>query len=231
MKIDLTRTLLSGHWLLLINWKKGYFNLVKKQNKQQKLVTGKDHAKFNKRQKFYSKFLRKYNSLKEKDNLDSIIPLTMNKKFTFPEYDDLSLLLLDFVEQEEENVDTDTETDNSSEEEFSKDGNLEIPFIDDGYFLIEKFKSKELELVCQETFEDEDGNVRKGLSSNADYNYQSAYNFGIRILKADKLSKSLEKEAESPTDYVIEVKTKIIERRTRYNRPHKPFFTRRRRRW
>ena len=201
-----------------------------KKQKKQELVTGKDHAKFNKRQRFYSKFLRKCNSLSEKEELDSIIPLTMNKKFIFPEYDDLSLLLLEHVSEGEVDEEESVSADNTT---FSKDGNLEIPFIDDGYFLIEKIKSKELELICQETFEDEEGNVRKGSGSgtgNDDYNYQSAYNFGIRILEADKLSKTLEKEAETPTEYEIEVKTKTIDRRRHYHRPHKPFFTRRRRR-
>ena len=75
--------------------------MVKKVQKQ-KLVTGKDHAKFNKRQRFYNKFLRLVNNLKENDELESIISLTMKKKSVFPEYDDLSMLFLDLVSDQEE---------------------------------------------------------------------------------------------------------------------------------
>jgi len=194
-------------------------------SKKQKLVTGKDLAKFNKRQRFYSKFLRISNNLNEKNKLDTIIPLTMNKKFVFPEYDDLSLLFIDHIEKKQE----DEESENSKVIEFTKEGALALPFIDEAYFLVEMVKSKTIELVYQETYENDDGSQRKGSAGSIDaYNYQSAYNWGVRILDYEKLSKSLEKEAEKPTTYKIEVKMKKIIRKKKYHKPWKPFRTRRR---
>jgi hypothetical protein len=156
----------------------------------------------------------------------------MNKKFVFPEYDDLSLLFLEYIDLKKENDEETEETEESENEqiEFSKEGALALPFLDEAYFLVEMIKSNIIELVYQETFENDDGSQRKGSAGSLDaYNYQSAYNWGVRILNFDKLAKTLEKEAEDPTIYTIEVKMKKIIRKKKYAKPWKPFRTRRRR--
>ena len=203
--------------------------MVKKVQKQ-KLVTGKDHAKFNKRQRFYNKFLRLVNNLKENDELESIISLTMKKKSVFPEYDDLSMLFLDLVSDQEEGDDTEQDSSEPVEKiDFSKGKTLEMPFIDEGYFIVNNVKEEILDLVYKETFENEDGGQRKGSAGSLEaYNYQSAYNWGLMILDYDKLVKSLKKEADEPSTYKIEVKMKKIERKRKYKKPWKPFRTRRR---
>ena len=185
----------------------------------QKVITGKEQAKINQRQRFYNKFLRKCISLSEKNELDTIIPLTMNKQFVFPEYDDLSLLFMEVVKE------NDVEN-----EVFTKDDALALPFLDEGYYFAEKVKSNEIELLFQETLEDEDGAPRKGSTGAVDdYNYQKAYNWGFRILNAETLKTSLEKEIETPTEYKIVIKMKKIphKRRNEFTKPWKPFRRRR----
>ena len=185
-------------------------------NKTQTKLTGKEQAKINARIKFYSKFERICQKIENDPENNKLISLKMNKSLIFPEYDELSILFSDsYVEPESElNVDELTF--------------IDLPYYDEGHFLLKASKSKYIKIYRKETFVDDEGNERKGSAGSADtYNYQSAYNWIIDLENTPKLIELLSKETENPTTYNIKPKMKKLERMT-YRKAWKPPRRRRR---
>ena len=180
-------------------------------------LTGKESAKLNKRKRFYSKFERRIQSLEsEEGDVNKYIPIMFKKVATLPEYDDLALLLNDFSEKIEDLSDE------------SKIEAISIPDLDEGYFLKNMSKEGLIKIFKEETFENDDGSARKGSSGSIDdYNYQSAFNFYIQVIKMKEFLTKVGKEAENPTEYDIKVKMKKMPKK-KYVKTFK--YPRRRRR-
>jgi hypothetical protein len=179
-------------------------------------LTGKEHAKLNTRKKFYEKFGRICQRIQNKSISDQIILLSMNKLFTFPEYDELSITFIDDHKVVQDEI--------KQEESLS----IALPFIDEAYFLVKSSRAKLLNILRKETLVDDAGNERKGTSSTNDsYNYQSAFNWGVEFKDLSKLIPLIEKEIETPTTYNIKVQMKKLEKMT-YRKAWKPPRRRRR---
>lgn len=180
-------------------------------------LTGKESAKINKRKRFYNKLERRLQSLEsEKASKKLLLPIMFKKVASLPEYDDFTLIINDFSELTEE------------VSEDSKVEALSIPDLDEGYFLKDMSKSGLIKILKEETFENDDGSARKGSTGSIDdYNYQSAFNFYIQVVKMKELLKKVDKEKEDPTEYDIPVKMKKIPKK-KYVKTFK--YPRRRRR-
>ncbi|MHA2365712.1 MAG: hypothetical protein ACXAC7_17270 [Candidatus Hodarchaeales archaeon] len=179
-------------------------------NKKQKKLTGKEQAKINKRKKFYNKLERISRKISNDNLQDQVILIEINKKLTFPEYDELSLLFQNDFSDEELKINLDTAT------------TLSFPYLDDARFLVTASRAKVIKIIRQETFVEDDGSERRGSSGTDDsYNYQSAFNWGFIILNVPKLLERLEKEKENPTTYILKQKMKKIQKQT-YQRAWKP---------
>lgn len=160
--------------------------------KGKKKLTGADHAKINKRKKFYEKLLR------WKDEKQILI--SMNKSITFPEFDPVSKLFEENFTKFEEDLD------------YDKIRTLDIIYMEEAHFLLKAAKSKVLKIMRKETFIDDDGNDRKGISgADSNYNYQSAFNWVVALGKSKKLLEMLETEAEDPTEYDLTPTTAVIQ--------------------
>ncbi len=153
-----------------------------------KKLTGKELAKINKRKKFYDKLENLYN--RSEEGKDQIIFLTMNKKNSFPEFDELSKILnKNFVELDQEI-------------EMKGSRTLDIVYFEEAQFLLDASKSEILKIYRRETKLNAEGELRKGSgSTEGDYNYQAAYNWAIEIGKNEKLAETLAKERVNPTVY------------------------------
>ena len=205
--------------LCFLNVKKCFFildevllNLSKTKTK----LTGKEQAKINNRKKFYIKFERICQKMIKDSETDQLISLRMNKTFIFPEYDELSILLSNSVIKPE------------SELNFDESTPIDFPFYDEAHFLVKASRLKIIKIFRKETFVDDEGNERKGSAGSTDtYNYQSAYNWGLKIENIPKLTELLSKELESPTTYIIKPKMKKMEKMT-YRKAWKPPRRRRR---
>ncbi|MHA2251849.1 MAG: hypothetical protein ACXAD7_15910 [Candidatus Kariarchaeaceae archaeon] len=160
--------------------------------KKQAKLTGKEHAKLNKRKKFYGKLERLLN--------EQIILLSMNKGISFPAYDDLSKVFQeDFLKYE-------------SEINYEEVKSIEIVYLEEAHFLLTAAKSKHLKIIRKETMVDNDGFDRKGQSGADDsYNYQAAFNWGVQIIDVKGLLPLLKKEKESPTSYDLTPKMAEIQ--------------------
>lgn len=187
-------------------------------NRTDTKLTGKEQAKINKRKKFYNKFERLITKLLKDNRNDQIILMTMNKKITFPEYDDLTLTF-----QNDFSEDPDLEID------IENIPSLALPFLDDARFFVAASREKVLVLIRQETFIKDDGSERRGSSgSDESYKYQSAFNWVFRLTNIPKLLKRLEIEKDDPTDYQVKQIMKKIDR-PYYQKAWKPPSRRRRR--
>jgi len=159
---------------------------------EEKKLTGADYAKINKRKKFYEKLLR----WKEEKQ----ILISMNKSITFPEFDPLSKLFTENFTLLEEDLD------------YEKTRTLDIIYMEEAHFLLNAAKSKVLKILRKETFIDDEGNDRKGISgADSNYNYQSAFNWVISLGKSKKLLDMLEKELENPTEYDLTPTIAVIQ--------------------
>ncbi len=177
------------------------------------VISGKEQAKLNKRKSFYSKFERQ---ISNESDQETLIPIMFHKQAIITEYDDMALVLDEFSELIKD-IDDD-----------SKSRAISLPDIDEGYFLKNMSKKGLIQLYKEEVFENEDGTIRKGSTGSIDdYNYQSAYNYYVIVLKEKDLLKELEKEKEDPTTYDIPVKHKKIEKK-KYVKTYR--YPRRRRR-
>jgi hypothetical protein len=186
---------------------------LKKKNVE---LTGKEHAKLNTRKKFYDKLGRICQRIQNNTISDQIILLSMNKSFTFPQYDELSLTF-----QDDHKV---TQDDIKHDDSLS----IALPFIDEAYFLVKSSRAKLLNVLRKETLVDDAGNERKGTTSTDDsYNYQAAYNWGVELKDISKLLPLIEKERENPTTYNMKVIMKKLEKMT-YRKAWKPPRRRRR---
>ena len=187
-------------------------------NKTQTKLTGKEQVKLNKRKKFYHKFERLGAKLLKENRSDQFILLTMNKKITFPEYDDLTLTIQNnFSEDPDREIDIENVP------------SLALPNLDEARFLVDASRAKVLQIIRQETFVTDDGSERRGSSgSDESYKYQSAFNWLFQLLDIPKLLKRLEKEKEDPTTYNVKQIMKKIEK-PRYQKAWKPPSRRRRR--
>jgi hypothetical protein len=164
-------------------------------------LSGKELAKLNKRKTFYNKFERLIKSMSDEQKMDNLIPLMLLKKLSFPEYDDVTLLFTKHTVIKDA-------TDEMKEQAIS------LPFIDEGIFLKNMAEKELIEILREETLENSDGTARKGSTGSIDdYNYQSAFNFYVKILNEKDFSDHVAKEKEEPTTYVIKVKTKKMEKK------------------
>jgi hypothetical protein len=156
--------------------------------KKTKKLTGKELAKINKRKKFYEKLERFYNRLEDDD--EEVIFISMNKNFSFPEFDDLSKVLTkNFVELDQEIKMEDSKS-------------IDMTYFEEAQFLLETSESKLLIILRGETKFDSDGNLLKGATSTSDdYNYQSTFNWAIKLIKNEKFGKMLAEEKINPTEY------------------------------
>ena len=185
-------------------------------NSNETVLSGKEMAKLNKRKSFYSKLERQISQSENEKKDDLYFPIKFHKQIVFPEYDDLTLIINDFAELIK---DLDEE---------SKGSSISLPDLDEGHFLKNMSKSGLIELFKEEVFENADGTIRKGSTGSIDdYNYQSAFNFFVKVVDEDKFLKKIEKEKEDPTTYDIPVKTKKIEKK-KYVKTYR--YPRRRRR-
>ena len=167
---------------------KGIIHLKKKQVK----LSGKDHAKLNKRKKFYEKFERMLRN--------EVILLSMNKGISFPEFDELSLVFKDDF------------TDFESEIDIEEIKSIEIVYLEEAHFLLNLSKLKHLNIFRRETFVDNEGQERRGQSgADQDYNYQAAFNWGVKINDAKKIVALLKKEQEQPTYYDLTPEAAVIQ--------------------
>ena len=174
-------------------------------NTNETIISGKEQAKINKRKSFYSKFERQIKSFQPENLEKTFFLINFQNKTSFPTFDDLTILLKDFSE-EIESFEADTQ-------------NLPISmqYIEEGMYLKALASENIIKILKKETFENDDGTIRKGSNGAIDdYNYQSAYNFYIQIVQIEKILTSLAKEKESPSLYEIVVKTKKIEQKKYY---------------
>lgn len=166
-------------------------------SKKAKKLTGKDHAKLNKRKKFYEKLERFYNKLIDSD--ENVVFLSMNKNISFPEFDALSIILNKNCVDLEEEI------------EVEKKNTLEIVYFEEAHFLLEASKLNLVTICRQETQYNNEGRLRKGLTaSKEEYDYQKAFNWGIRLDKKAKFAKSIAKEKLDPTWYDLTPPKAII---------------------
>ncbi|MFW9995246.1 MAG: hypothetical protein ACFFD4_24635 [Candidatus Odinarchaeota archaeon] len=186
-------------------------------NQSRVKLTGKEQAKVNKRIMFYKKFERICKNIIEQGNEgeSEIIPLSLNKKVSFPEYDDLSLLFKEYS----------SEVEDENEIDVTNNRPLVLPFLDDARFLVNASKDNLVKIIRQETDKDDDGSMRRGVSAVDDdtYAYQVAYYWGIQLLDPAKLLELVEKEIEEPTTYVVEVVTKKVPKPKSYRKPYRKY--------
>ena len=156
--------------------------------KKTKKLTGKEQAKSNKRKKFYEKLERFYDRFQESD--DQVIFLSMNKKHSFPEFDGLSKILnKNFVEFDKGIKIKDSKS-------------IEIVYFEEAHFLLENSKSNFIKICRRETKFNNEGKLRKGVSSsNEDYDYQTAYNWAIKMDRNEKFAEILANEKLDPSKY------------------------------
>jgi hypothetical protein len=181
------------------------YTLSKKGNKQK--LTGKEMAKINTRKKFYKKFERLCQIAKEKDEENqTIIPLSYKKTKAIEEFDEFSRLFERVFNKSEEPIDMEHQI-------------LDVPFLEDGVFILKAAQDKLLEIIRHETYQDDHGNPRKGrLENDESYQYQSAFYWAMSLnpKNIEKVLDLLEKEKEDPTDYDMTIRTQKIKRRKHY---------------
>lgn len=183
-------------------------------------ITGKDHAKVNLRKRFYKRLDSVCSRVQKGKLEDDPILLLLKKQKVFPEFDEFTNVIeggKGFQKLERDQI-------NISEKIIS----LNIPFIDEAYFFRNMESKKLITIMRQETHLDENGNIRKGVttSENEDdaYNYQVAYNWIIKLSKVAKLQEIVAKEMEEPTEYVIDEKMqgyRDVFKRRRYRKDYK----------
>ncbi|MCY3413390.1 MAG: hypothetical protein INQ03_17250 [Candidatus Heimdallarchaeota archaeon] len=157
-------------------------------SKKIKKLTGAEHAKLNKRKKFYERLERYCERNKDEEVIE--IFLGMNKNYIFPDFDDLSLVLKEKFEKYDPEINID---------DFKT---IEIAYLEEAHFLQGCSQKGLITILQSETKFNSDGSKRKGANADdEDYNYQAAFFWGIRIDKFDKLIELLEKEKEEPSYY------------------------------
>jgi hypothetical protein len=140
----------------------------------------------------------------------------MNKGISFPEYDILSKVFEDVNKTIEDEI------------EVEELDSLEIAYIEEAHFLVNMVKSKNLEIIKKETFVDSDGQDLKGVSgSDESYNYQSSYNWLVRVTHLKELLEVLEKEKNEPSEYDLTPEKAVIPEP--FYRKHYKFKRRRKR--
>ncbi|MHA2030945.1 MAG: hypothetical protein ACW99A_05825 [Candidatus Kariarchaeaceae archaeon] len=159
--------------------------------KKQVKLSGKEHAKLNKRKKFYEKLERMLRH--------NVILLSMNKGISFPEYDELSKIFKDDFTKFDEEIN------------FEELKSIDIVYYEEAHFLLNAAKSELLGIHRRETFVDNEGNERRGQSgADEGYNYQKAFNWGIQVKDDKNLLKLLENEKEEPSEYDLTPEAAVI---------------------
>ena len=176
-------------------------------------LSGKEQTKLKTRIRFYTKLERICKQVPQEKLNETLIPISINNKVNIPTFDDATLIL---------EKDTEIET-IDAENKMEGVDILQIPYVEEVRFLTEKSQEHMIKLVRQETFLNDDNTLRKGSSSsNNNYNYQTAYRWGFKILDREKFLETINKEKEHPTAYAVEIKMKKLETNVRYRKAWRP---------
>lgn len=176
-------------------------------------LSGKEQAKINTRIRFYTKLERVCKQIPQEKLTETFIPIGINNKVNIPTFDDITLIL-----EKDSKI-----TNINSDFKIDEGDILQLPYLDELHFLVEKSHAHLIELARQESFVNDDMTLRKGSSNNNDsYNYQPAYRYGFKILDLEKFLIEITKEKQAPKTYEIEVKMKKIETNVRYKKAWQP---------